>query len=98
MLQLPGNAGDRLAAALRSASPQTLTAAVRAAFPQEGFAVDTVTAGGTLVAAVGVPAERDCIVMIRTPDGATKMVAFDREQLEPGETGCRTALYTSPVR
>jgi hypothetical protein len=98
VLQLPGNAADRLAAALRSASPETLADAVRVTFPQEGFVVDTVTAGGTLVAAVGVPAERDCIVMIRTPDGVTTTIGFDPVQLEPGETGCRTALYTHPVR
>jgi hypothetical protein len=98
VLQLPGNAAERLAAALRSASPETLADAVRAAFPKEGFVVDTVTAGGTLVAAVGVPAERDCIVMIRTPAGVTKAVGFDPVRLEPGETGCGTALYTHPVR
>jgi len=98
VLQLPGNAADRLAAVLRTATPETLADAVRAAFPQEGFVIDTVTASGTLVAAVGVPSERDCIVMIRTPDGTTKAVGFDRVQLEPGETGCRTSLYTQPVR
>ncbi|MEV4512379.1 hypothetical protein AB0K00_25855 [Dactylosporangium sp. NPDC049525] len=98
VLRLPGDAADRLAAALRTATPQTLADAVRAAFPQEGITVDTATAGETLVAAVGVPAERDCIVMIKTADGATSTVGFDRVQLEPGETGCRTALYTRPVR
>jgi hypothetical protein len=98
VLRLPGDAADRLTAALRTANPETLADAVRAAFPQDGFAIDTATTGGTLVAAVGVPAERDCLVMIRTPDGATKPIGFDRVQLEPGETGCRTALYTHPVR
>jgi hypothetical protein len=98
VLRLPGDAADRLAAALRAAGPETLADRVRAAFPQEGFRIDTGTAGGTLVAAVGVPSERDCIVMIRTPGGATRQVAFDREQLEPGESGCGTALYTHPVR
>jgi hypothetical protein len=98
VLQLPRNAAHRLAAVLRTATPETLADAVRAAFPQEGFVIDTATAGGTLVAAVGVPSERDCIVTIRTPDGATKDVGFDRVQLEPGEVGCRTSLYTQPVR
>lgn len=98
VLRLPGNAADRLAAVLRTATPETVEDAVRAAFPQQGFVIDTVTSGGTLVAAVGVPPERDCIVMIRTPDGATKAVGFDPIQLEPGETGCRTSLYTHPVR
>ncbi|WP_327000188.1 hypothetical protein OHA72_34305 [Dactylosporangium sp. NBC_01737] len=98
VLRLPGDASDRLAAALRTATPATLASTVRAAFPQEGFTVDTATAGDTLVAAVGVPAQRDCVVMIRTADGATSAVGFDPVQLEPGETGCRTALYTHPVR
>ena len=96
--KLPRDAADRLAAALRAATPATLADSVRAAFPQEGFKVDTATADGTLVAAVGVPPERDCVVVIRTPDGATRQIAFDRVQLEPGETGCGTALYTRPAR
>lgn len=99
VLRLPADASDRLAAALRGATtPQSLAGAVRAAFPQDGFTVDTATAGDTLVAAVGVPAERDCVVMIRTAGGATEAVGYDPVQLEPGETGCRTALYTHPVR
>jgi hypothetical protein len=98
VLTLPRDAAKRLEAALRDATPETLAGAVRGAFPQEGIGVDTVTSNGTLVAAVGVAAERDCVVMIRTADGKTREVAFDRIQLEPGETGCRTALYTSPAR
>lgn len=96
--RLPGDAEERLTAVLRGATPDTLAGAVRAAFPDEVFKVDTVTAQGTLVAAVGVPAERDCIVMIRTPDGATKRVGFDPVWLEPGELGCSVQLYTSPPR
>jgi hypothetical protein len=96
--RLPGDADKRLTAALRTATPATLAGAVRAAFPQEAVSVDTATAGGTLVAAVGVPAERDCVVMIRTADKKIKHVGFDRVQLEPGETGCTTALYTHPAR
>lgn len=98
VLRLPPDAADRLAVALGAATPQTLANVVRTAFPQGGFTIDTVTAGSTFVAAVGVPSERDCIVMIRTPDGATKQVGFDPIQLEPGETGCGTALYTHPAR
>ncbi|WP_238006814.1 hypothetical protein KZZ52_24505 [Dactylosporangium sp. AC04546] len=96
--QLPRDAEERLTAALRGATPDTLASAVRAAFPDEVFKVDTVTAQGTLVAAVGVPAERDCIVMIRTADGATKRVGFDPIWLEPGELGCSVQLYTNPPR
>jgi hypothetical protein len=96
--KLPGDAADRLAAALRTATPETLEDSVRSAFPQEGLKVETETTDGTLVAAVGVPAERDCVVVIRRPDGDTRQIGFDRVQLEPGETGCGTALYTRPAR
>jgi hypothetical protein len=94
---LPPDARERLAGALRNATPETLADTVRAAFP-EGVSVDTVTEDGVLVAAVGIPAERDCVVVIRTPDGKTKDIGFDRIWLEPGEMGCRTGLYTSPPR
>lgn len=97
-LRLPQDAQARLTAALHDATAATLADRVRAAFPQDGIGVDTVVDKGTLVAAVGVAAERDCLVMIRTADGRTTPVAFRRIQLEPGETGCSTALYTHPVK
>jgi hypothetical protein len=37
-------------------------------------------------------------VVIRTPDGSTKSIGFDRIWLEPGEMGCGTGLYTHPPR
>jgi hypothetical protein len=94
---LPPDARKRLAAVLRTATPETLAGLVRAAFP-DGMSVDTATEDGVLVAAVGVPAERDCVVVIRTPDGKTKDIGFDRIWLEPGEMGCGTGLYTHPPR
>jgi hypothetical protein len=94
---LPPDARDRLAEVLRTATPETLAEAVRAAFPA-GVGIDTAVDEGVLVAAVGIAAERDCVVVIRTPDGKTKDVGFDRIWLEPGEMGCRTGLYTSPPR
>ena len=98
LLRLPADADDRLAAVLRTATPETLQSAVRAAFPQEGIGVETAVHNGTLVAAVGVARERDCVVMIREPGGKTEEVGYDRVQLEPGEAGCGTGLYTHPVR
>ncbi|MER7001501.1 hypothetical protein ABT297_00375 [Dactylosporangium sp. NPDC000555] len=98
VLTLPADAKDRLDAALRTATPDTLASVVRAAFPQDGVKVDTVTREGTLVAAVGVPAERDCIVMIKTADGAIQQVGYKRVQLEPGELGCSVGLFTNPPR
>ncbi|MEU7797835.1 hypothetical protein AB0B10_01025 [Micromonospora arborensis] len=95
---LPDDARDRLTAALRTATPDTLANRVRAAFPEKHVIVDTVTHENALVTAVGVPAERDCLLLVRTPDGAIESPGYDRIWLEPGEIGCRTGLYVSPPR
>ncbi|WP_406066982.1 hypothetical protein [Micromonospora sp. NBC_01638] len=95
---LPPDARDRLTAALRTATPDTLAGAVRAAFPEKHVTVDTVTHENALVATVGVPAERDCLLLVRTPGGAIEMPGYDQIWLEPGEMGCRTGLYVSPPR
>ncbi|MET8120601.1 hypothetical protein [Micromonospora sp. NPDC005189] len=95
---LPDDARDRLSTALRTATPDTLAGAVRAAFPEKHIKVDTVTHEGALVAAVGVPAERDCLLLVRTPGGAIESPGYDAIWLEPGEMGCRTGLYVSPPR
>ncbi|MFG1868620.1 hypothetical protein [Micromonospora arborensis] len=95
---LPDDAHDRLTAALRTATPDTLANRVRAAFPEKHVTVDTTTHENALVAAVGVPAERDCLLLVRTPGGAIESPGYDRVWLEPGEMGCRTGLYVSPPR
>ncbi|QLQ40501.2 hypothetical protein [Micromonospora robiginosa] len=96
--KVPDDGSARLTAVLRTATPQTLAGKVRAAFPQEWITVDTTTHEGALVAAVGVPAERDCLLLVRTPAGRIEAPGYDRVWLEPGEIGCRTALYTAPPR
>jgi hypothetical protein len=93
---LPDDARDRVATVLAEATPQSLDAQVRAAFPEPYVTVDTTVHEGTLVVAVGVPRERDCVVAIRTPDGEIGYPSFDRDWLWPGELGCTTNLYTSP--
>ncbi|MBB5479433.1 hypothetical protein [Micromonospora parathelypteridis] len=95
---LPDDARDRLTAALRTATPDTLAGAVRAAFPEKHVTVDTTTHDNALVAAVGVPAERDCLLLVRTPGGGIQAPGYDPVWLEPGEMGCRTGLYVSPPR
>ncbi|MFI7211446.1 hypothetical protein [Micromonospora maritima] len=95
---LPADGRKRLTAVLRSARPETLAGAVRTAFPQEWITVDTAAQDGALVAAVGVPAERECLLLVRTPTGRIEEPGYDRIWLEPGETGCRTGLYLSPPR
>ncbi|MGC4892347.1 hypothetical protein [Micromonospora sp. DT31] len=96
--QVPQDGPKRLTAVLRTATPGTLADAVRKAFPEDWITVDTTTHEGALVAAVGVPAERDCLLLVRTPAGKIVAPSYDRIWLEPGETGCRTGLYVSPPR
>ncbi|MEW2441096.1 hypothetical protein [Micromonospora marina] len=96
--KVPEDGRKRLTAVLRTATPDTLAGAVRAAFPQDWITVDTTVHEGALVAAVGVPAERDCLLLVRTPAGRIESPGYDRIWLEPGETGCKTGLYVSPPR
>jgi hypothetical protein len=95
---LPDDARQRLEKALRTATSNSLAADVRAAFPDEFITVDTARHGGELVAAVGVPAERECLLATRRVDGTIDYPGYDRIWLEPGELGCRVALYTAPPR
>jgi hypothetical protein len=96
--RMPDDARERLSVALRTTTPDTLAATVRAAFPQEYISIDTVTDKGALVAAVGVPAERECLLLVRTPSGDIESPGYDPVQLEPGELGCSTSLFVSPPR
>ncbi|MEQ4305517.1 hypothetical protein ABNF97_29740 [Plantactinospora sp. B6F1] len=96
--QLPKDAHDRLSKALRTATPATLDSAVRSAFPEEYVSVDVALHEGWLVAAVGVPAERDCLLLVRSPVGAIVSPGYNRTSLEPGELGCSTGLFESPPR
>jgi hypothetical protein len=94
--RMPDDARERLAAVLRTATPDTLAAAVRAAFPEKYIVIDTATYKGALVAAVGVPAERDCLLLVRTNSGDIESPGYDPVQLQPGELGCSTNLFISP--
>ncbi|MFY1693629.1 hypothetical protein [Plantactinospora sp. WMMB782] len=96
--RLPDDAHDRLSKALRAATPATLGSAVRSAFPEAYVSVDVADHEGWLVAAVGVPAERDCLLLVRSPAGAIESPGYDRISLEPGELGCSTGLFVSPPR
>lgn len=93
---LPDNAQDVLAAVLAAASPASLDGDVRAAFPQDFVTVDTDTVDGDLLAAVGVSAERECVVGERSAEGVVKFWGYDPTWIEPGELGCSTRLVTSP--
>lgn len=73
-----------------------LADALREAYPQDYISIETTEADGGIVAAVGIPAERDCVLVFRGADGAITYPSFRRISLEPGEMGCSTGLYTSP--
>lgn len=94
--ELPSDAEERVRAVL--AQPDASVAdALRAAFPDPATTIKSfVTDAGETVVAVGVPASRDCVVLVRRTDGSIEPVAFRRISLEPGEVGCSTSLYTNP--
>ena len=46
--------------------------------------------------AVGIPAERECILVVRDDAGALSFPSYRPISLAPGETGCVTGLYTDP--
>ncbi len=94
--ELPADAEERVRTVL--AEPDVPVAeALRAAFPDPATTIESVvTDEGETVAAVGVPASRDCVVLVRRTDGSIDPVSFRRVSLEPGEVGCSTSLYTAP--
>lgn len=94
---LPDDAGDRLTAVLLATTPEAVEGDVRESFPQPFVSVETVAVDGQIIAAVGVPVERECIVAVRDIDGVVIVYGgFDREWLQPGELGCSTELVTNP--
>ncbi|SEN34158.1 hypothetical protein [Cryobacterium luteum] len=93
---LPDDAKDVLAAVLGAATSASLERDVRAAFAEDFMTVDTDYVDGALIAAVGVPGERECIVGVRGSDGVVEFSGFDRTWIEPGELGCTTNIVTSP--
>ncbi|MET0811997.1 MAG: hypothetical protein ABWY03_03010, partial [Microbacterium sp.] len=73
-----------------------IDAALHDAFPDDVVRIETALWNGETVVAVGIPVERECILVVRSPDGELTYPPFRRISLEPGETGCATDLYTSP--
>ncbi|TFD48878.1 hypothetical protein E3T55_12570 [Cryobacterium frigoriphilum] len=93
---LPEDAEEILAAVLVAATEGSLEHDVRAAFPEDFISVDTGASGGELIAAVGVPGERECTVGVRDAAGGVYFAWYDRTWIEPGELGCTTSIVTSP--
>lgn len=73
-----------------------IESALHEAFPQQYIRIETATVGDEVVVALGIPRERDCILVVRDGGGEIGFPSYDRIWLEPGELGCSTALYTSP--
>lgn len=93
---MPDDASALLTDAVRRSSPATVGADLRAAFPQNFVTVDALVSGDKIIAAVGVPEHRQCIVAVRDRDGVHVYQGFDGTWLAPGETGCTTELITNP--
>lgn len=75
---------------------EAIDAALHDSFPEEYYLVDTDLWNGETVVAVGIPAERECILIVRDVAGELSYPPYRRVSLEPGETGCTTDLYTNP--
>ena len=88
---------ERIAAIVAAgATAEEVDRALRDAYPQEHVRIETEAAEGGIVAAVGIPAERECVLVFRDASGAITFPDFRRISLEPGEVGCSTSLYTNP--
>ena len=87
----------RVAHILTTASGlEAIDAALRDSFPEEYYRIGTDLWNGETVVAVGIPAERECILIVRDIAGELSYPSYRRVSLEPGETGCATDLYTNP--
>jgi len=75
---------------------EAIEAALHDAFPEEYHRIDTDLWNGEIVVAVGIPAERECILIVRDVAGELSYPSYRRISLEPGEAGCATDLYTNP--
>lgn len=73
-----------------------LESALHDAFPDDYIRIDTAYWNGETVVAVGIPAERECILVVRDDAGELFYPSYRPISLEPGETGCATELYTNP--
>jgi hypothetical protein len=93
---LAADAGAKLKSVVTKASAATVEANVRKAFPEKYITVDTDAPTGMVIAAIGVPENQDCIVAVRDAKGTRIVEGFNREWLQPGETGCSTRLITNP--
>ena len=96
---IPEDVEERFAAALADATPENAASRVAEAFPEEFYDIEVRELYGEIVAAVGIPSVRKCVIGVRATDGTVSTFqGFDREQLMPGELGCSPSLYTPAPR
>lgn len=76
-------------------SARDVELALHDAYPQNYMRIEADAVDGGVVAAVGIPAERKCILVLRDEAGEITFPAYRQISLEPGEAGCSTTLYTA---
>ncbi|NYF11352.1 hypothetical protein HDC94_002508 [Leifsonia sp. AK011] len=96
---IPEDVEERFAAAFADATPENAASRVAEAFPDEFYAIEVRELYGEIVAAVGIPSVRKCVLGVRATDGSVSTLrGFEWEQLMPGERGCAPSLYTPAPR
>jgi hypothetical protein len=95
---LSANAMAQLEKVMATATSSTLARDVRAAFPQDFILIDTTDYRGVLIAALSIPSNHDCVVVVKSARGKVAPGAYRRIDSQVGETGCNTRLITNPAR
>ncbi len=91
----PEDVEARLTEALSGASAANVDERVRAAFPEDYYAIESDEQQGELVVAIGIPSELLCAVAVQHPDGSVR--SYGVETLQAGESSCSPDLYFHPV-
>lgn len=85
--------------AVRGASDAAAARLKVLASADEGVVVEAIDFEGGIVAAIGVPSERECTLAVREATGEVRLSGVGKpEWLLPGEVGCSTDLITNPPR
>lgn len=96
---MPPDVDERITTVLAAATPADLEQLMREAVPDERITVDARAEGGELIVAVGLPHGEACVVGVRHADRSVELLrGWQREWLQPGETGCAVGLYLNPPR
>lgn len=92
-------ADDVIVEAVRGASDAAAARLKVLGSADEGVVVEAIDFDGGIVAAVGVPSERECTLAVRDAAGEVRLSGVGNpEWLLPGEIGCSIDLITNPPR